>query len=87
MPVTNFSQTPQHSRLVVVIRGKQQPEDMRMRYLIDHVQAPVHDISGTLLGKKAVDLEVSRWASLGEMVLNHGISESVVKIANNHLNH
>ena len=39
------------------------------------------------LVKKAVDLAVSRWGNLVKIVLNHGISESVVEIAYNELYH
>lgn len=44
---------------------------------MDQVQELPHDITDDSLGKKAVDLTVSRWVKLGGMVLNHGTLGSI----------
>ena len=47
---------------------------------MDQVQELPHDITDDSLGKKAVDLAVSRWGRLGGMVLNHGTLRSIDKV-------
>ena len=47
---------------------------------MDQVQELPHDITDDSLGKKAVDLTVSRWGKLGGMVLHHGTLISIDKV-------
>ena len=47
---------------------------------MDQVQVLPHDITDDSLGKKAVDLTVSRWVKLGSMVLHHGTLGSIDKV-------
>lgn len=76
-------QTPQSSKLVIVARGKQQLEDMKSQYPDDQVQVLAGDLTNYSLGKKAVNLALSKWGKLDGMVLNHGTLGPVDKIANN----
>ena len=73
---------PQSSNLVIVARGKQPLDEIKARYP-DQVQVLAGDLTDYSLGKKAVDLAVSKWGKLDGMVLNHGTLGPVDKIANN----
>ena len=76
-------QKPQSSKLVIVARNKQQLEDIKSQYPNDQVQVLPGDLTDYSLGKKAVELAVSKWGKLDGMVLNHGTLGPVDRIANN----
>ena len=58
-------------------------KNIKSKYPSDYVQVLLGDLTYYSLGKRAVDLAVSKWGKLDGMVLNHRTLGPVDRIVNN----
>lgn len=70
----------QNSKVVLVARSEQPLRELEKQYQ-DQVEVVVGDFADLSLGKKAVDVTLSKWQRLDAVIVNHGVLDPIARVA------